>query len=394
MTIGIVVLNFGEPAEPSREAVVPYLTRIFLQNAALEEADTEEEERERSRDLAERRASALVEEYEGIGGSPLNEQATAQADALETELRDRGYDARTYVSMQFTEPYAADAVAAAQKDNVDRLVGLPVYPLCGPSTTVAALDLVEDAIAESGWEVPFDPVSGWHRHPAYTRMRADNVRSFLDSEGLSLADPGTTLVFSAHGTPEYYLEEGYRYGTYVTEFCEALAGALGSAYELGYQNHSNRDIPWTEPEVEDLIGTLGDEGRTERVVVEPVSFMHEQSETLSELDIELREEAEEAGLDFYRVPIPHDDDRFAPLLADLTEPFVGGFDPDYYNFRQCQCRDVPGTMCLNAPVERSYPDAGGGASERVDAGAETGTDADTAEAGTEADGGTAESSSR
>jgi ferrochelatase len=210
MTIGIVVLNFGEPAEPSREAVVPYLTRIFLQNAVLEEADTEEEERERSRELAERRASALVEEYEGIGGSPLNEQATAQADALETELRDRGYDARTYVSMQFTEPYAADAVAAAQKDNVDRLVGLPVYPLCGPSTTVAALDLVEDAIAESGWEVPFDPVSGWHRHPAYTRMRADNVRSFLDSEGLSLADPGTTLVFSAHGTPEYYLEEGYR----------------------------------------------------------------------------------------------------------------------------------------------------------------------------------------
>jgi len=352
MTTGVVVLNFGEPAEPSREAVVPYLTRIFLQNASLEEANTEEEARERSRELAERRAPALIDEYEEIGGSPLNEQATAQADALESVLEERGYDARTYVGMQFTEPYIKDAVGAAHDDGVDHLIGLPVYPLCGPSTTVAALDSVAEAISDLEWDVPFDPVSGWHRHPAYTRLRADNLREFARSEGLSLSDPGTTLVLSAHGTPEYYLEEGFRYGTYVTEFAEALGGALGTDYELGYQNHSNRDIPWTEPEVEAVIESLGNEGETERVVVEPVSFMHEQSETLSELDVELREEAEEVGLEFHRVPIPHDDARFAALLADLTEPFLGEFDPGYYNFRQCQCRDVPGTMCLNAPVER------------------------------------------
>ena len=359
MTTGVVVLNFGEPAEPSREAVVPYLTRIFLQNASLEEADTEEETHERSRELAERRAPALIEEYEGIGGSPLNEQATAQADALESVLEERDYDARTYVGMQFTEPSVRDAVEAAHDDGVDHLIGLPVYPLCGPSTTVAALDLVDEAMSELEWDIPFDPVSGWHRHPAYTRLRADNLREFAKDEGLSLSDPGTTTVFSAHGTPEYYLEAGYRYGTYVTEFCEALGGVLGTDYELGYQNHSNRDIPWTEPEVEELIESLGTESETERVVVEPVSFMHEQSETLSELDVELREEAEAVGLDFHRVPIPHGDARFAALLADLTEPFVGGFDPGYYNFRQCQCRDVPGTMCLNAPVERIESDTDG-----------------------------------
>jgi ferrochelatase len=350
MTTGVIVLNFGEPAEPTEKAVVPYLERIFLQNAALENADTEAEARERSRELAERRAPALLTEYEEIGGSPLNEQARGQAEALEAALSERGYDARTYVGMQFTEPYVDDAVETARADGVDRLVGLPVYPLCGPSTTVAALDRVGEAIEDLGWEGPFDPISGWHRHPAYTRLRADNVREFVASEGLSLDDPGTTLVLSAHGTPEYYLEEGYRYGTYVTEFCEALGAALGTDYELGYQNHANRDIPWTGPDVEDLIDSIA--GETERVVVEPVSFMHEQSETLSELDVELREAAEEHSLGFHRVPIPHDDERFPALLADLAEPFIGEFDPGYYNFRQCQCRDVPGTMCLNAPVER------------------------------------------
>ena len=127
-----------------------------------------------------------------------------------------------------------------------------------------------------------------------------------------------------------------------------MASLLGvEEYELGYQNHGNRGIEWTEPEIEELVESLD----TERVVVEPISFMHEQSETLSELDDELQEEATEAGLEFHRVPIPHDDERIAKVFADLVEPFLAEFDPGYYQFRQCQCRDKPGTMCLNAPRE-------------------------------------------
>ena len=45
MTTGVLLLNFGEPAEPNREAVLDYLERIFLANARLEEADTEAFER-------------------------------------------------------------------------------------------------------------------------------------------------------------------------------------------------------------------------------------------------------------------------------------------------------------------------------------------------------------
>ncbi|MFW6435424.1 MAG: ferrochelatase, partial [Halovenus sp.] len=152
---------------------------------------------------------------------------------------------------------------------------------------------------------------------------------------------------SAHGTPQYYLNEGSRYDRYVEERCAGMAGMLGvESYTLGFQNHDNRsEVAWTEPDVEEAIEAVD----AERVVVEPVSFMHEQSETLSELDIELREEAEDEGLDFYRVPVPHDDDRFPSVLADLAEPFLADFDPGYFQFRQCQCRDKPGTMCLNAP---------------------------------------------
>ncbi len=346
MSTGVVLLNFGEPAEPDREAVVDYLERIFYANADLEEADSEEAARKRSRQLAERRAPALIEEYEAIGGSPLNPQATAQAEALEDRLQADGYDVRTYVGMQYTEPFIGDAVDAAIDDGVDRILGLPIYPLCGPSTTVIALEELQDAVAECDPDLPVQEVTGWHRHPDYARLRADTIADVAAEHDLDLTDPDTALVFSAHGTPTHYLEEGSRYATYVEEYCSVQAALLGlEDYELGYQNHENRDIPWTEPEVEDLIEEID----AERVLVEPVSFLHEQSETLSELDVELAEEAEAVGLDFYRVPIPHDDDRILDVFSDLVEPFLADFDPGYYQLRQCQCRDRPGTMCLNAP---------------------------------------------
>jgi ferrochelatase len=348
MSTGVVLLNFGEPAEPERDRVVDYLERIFYANADLEDAESEEAARERARKLATRRAPGLLEEYEAIGGSPLNEQARGQTEQLEASLADRGYDVTTYLGMQYTEPFIEDAAETAHADGVDRLIGLPIYPLCGPSTNVLALDELEAAVADLGWEPEFQGITGWHKHPTYNRVRAEAIESFADEQGVVLHEEGTELVFSAHGTPKHYLEEGSRYDIYVEEYCDVVSSLLGvGEYHLGYQNHENRDIPWTEPEVEDLIEGID----AERVVVDPISFLHEQSETLSELDVELAEEAAEAGVEFYRVLIPHDDGRIPEVFADLVEPFVADFEPDYYQFRQCQCRDEPGTMCLNAPRE-------------------------------------------
>ncbi|NIP57096.1 MAG: ferrochelatase, partial [Gemmatimonadetes bacterium] len=116
-------------------------------------------------------------------------------------------------------------------------------------------------------------------------------------------------------------------------------------YEIGYQNHRNRPIEWTEPDVDKVVADLD----ADRVVVMAASFMHEQSETLAELDDELREVAEERGVAFHRVPIPYDSDRFIRALADLTEPLlteVPAFDD--LQLKRCLCRKTPYTFCLNA----------------------------------------------
>lgn len=343
----ILVVGFGEPPEPEESAVKRYLERIFFENMAIEGDMPEQAARERASELADRRLPGLMDEYEDIGGSPLQAHLEAYADGLGDELADRGLEAEVATATQYFEPTIPGALEEIAAIGPDRLVVLPMYPLCGPSTTVAAIASVTDALEEiEDWSPELAPIGGWHRHPGYNRLRAETVRSFVDEQGIDLTDPSVELVFSAHGTPVHYLEAGSRYDRYVEEYCDAQAALLGvDAYTLGFQNHGSRGVEWTQPDIEAAVESVD----AEHVVVEPISFIHEQSETLSELDIELAEEAAEAGLAFDRVPVPHDHPKMPAVLADLVEPTVAGFDDTYYAFRPCQCAETPGTRCLSAP---------------------------------------------
>jgi len=343
MRTGVILLNFGEPEHASEAEVVAFLERIFMANAPLESPSDPARVAARAAELARSRAPGLIEQYREVGGSPLNVQARAQAVALQRALERRGHEVVTYTAMQFTEPSIPEVVDAARADGVDRLLGLPVYPLCGPSTTVAALTALAAAVRATGWDVQLLELSGWHLHPDYIALRGDSIRRAAAAAGLDLGGR-THLVFSAHGTPLEYLRAGSRYDLYVDDCCRRVAVAAGApAYTIGFQNHANRPIEWTQPDVERVI----DEIEADAVVVDAISFMHEQSETLAELDRGLRERAEARGLVFRRVPIPHDDPRFAAVLADLVEAGLTGRG---IVLDACRCRTA--ARCTNARVSR------------------------------------------
>lgn len=347
MKLGVVMLNFGEPENPTMESVVPFLERIFSVNASLMDTPnpSAEEVRARSRALAEARAPGLIEEYEEIGGSPLHAQAREQAEALGAELTRRGHDAVVQLGMQFTNPPIGEALQAVRDAGVQFLVPIGIYPLCGPSTTVAALREVDRDLARMEWSVPMRQISGWHRHPGYIHLRAEAIRAVYQTNGLDLHDPATRLVFSAHGTPTRYLDEGSRYDEYVKEFCAAVASDLGvEKYELGYQNHTNRPgVEWTQPDIDKVIAEVD----ADRVVVDACSFMHEQSETLAELDHGLKAFAEEQGKAFHRVPVPHGDGRFTEFLADLVGDLVSGPEAAAFSLAPCRCAPLEGVWCTN-----------------------------------------------
>jgi ferrochelatase len=343
MATGVLLINFGEPDEPTLEKVAAYLQRIFLQNASLE-GHVSDAALERTRQLAQRRAPGLLEEYREIGGSPLNAQADAQATALREELARRGNDAKVYSAFQFTEPSIASAVGLAKSDGIDTLVAMPGYPLCGQSTTVAALEDVRTAIRALDWHPHFAGLAGWHSHPEYLRLRSEHIATFAATNGLDLNDLDTILYFSAHGTPLKYLYEGNRYDRYVFEHCNAVAHALGTLrFAVGFQNHSNRGIPWTQPDNEVRMREVTER----RLVVVPISFLKEQSETLAELDHELREFAEGLGKEFHRVPVPWNDAGVTSLLADLFEALVSGDTAAGGILGPCRCHASETTFCTN-----------------------------------------------
>ena len=337
----VLALHFGEPETSDLAEVTDFLERIFFANARLEPGA---DRRARSRELAERRAPGLIEDYERIGGSPLNGQARSQAALLSEALSRRGAALPVETGMQFTHPTIDEALARLRERDPARLVLLPVYPLCGPSTTVAALSQVEAALEAAGWNPETLEVTGWHRHPDYGALRANAIRRAAEEAGLDLGAEDTRLVFSAHGTPLSYVREGSRYVEYVEEWCADQAGRVGvERWTLGYQNHANRGVEWTQPSIEDAIAGL--EG-VDRVLVDPVSFMHEQSETLVELDHDLAGDARSLDLDFHRVPVPHSDDAFGEVLADLVLAALGEPIEGLPERRSCRCR--PGaTLCFN-----------------------------------------------
>ena len=209
-TIDVVLLGFGEPDGASPDETRAYLERIFMANARLEEGLTAEQRRARCRELAARRAPGLQADYERIGGSPLLAQCRAQAAALGAALAARGVVARIRVAMQFTPPFIEDVAVDCAAAGAERVIAVPLYPLCGASTTVAALDALEAALAP--WPtVRLAALSGWHAHPACVEAVATVVRDAMVASGADLASPGTLLYFSAHGTPLKYLREGSRY---------------------------------------------------------------------------------------------------------------------------------------------------------------------------------------
>jgi ferrochelatase len=343
MSLGLLFINFGEPDEPTPEKVTAFLERIFLRNASLE-GHTGEAAVARARELARQRAPGLLEAYAAIGGSPMNAQSVAQTESLRDELGRRGVHARAYSAFQYTDPAVAECVARAGEDGVDTLVAIPGYPLCGESTTAAALEDVRQALEATGAQMRLLALAGWHHHADYLRIQADHIRAYVTARELDLGRADTLLYFSVHGTPLKYLADGNRYDRYAFEHCRDVAAAVGARrYAVGFQNHGNRRVPWTQPDNEQRVRELGER----HLVVVPISFMKEQSETLSELDHELRELVESLGKELHRVPVPWDAPAFARYLADRVEellspdPAAGGV------LSRCRCCPASGTWCTN-----------------------------------------------
>ncbi len=320
--VGVLLLNLGGPERI--QDVKPFLYNLFsdpeiirLPVAAMQKPFAWL--------ISSLRSSKSQQAYRSIGGgSPLRRITKQQARELQSNLRQKGVDATSYVAMRYWHPFTESAVADLKADGVDQVVVLPLYPHFSISTSGSSFrELQRLRNTDPAFSrLPIRCIRSWYDHPGYIQALANLIAREIQA----CEEPATAhIFFSAHGVPKSYVEDaGDPYQLEIVAcsklILEQLRQQLGHSnpFTLAYQSRVG-PVEWLKPYTEDALQELGEQGVKDLVVV-PISFVSEHIETLEEIDIDYRELATTAGVkNFRRVPALDTDPAFIAALTDLVE---------------------------------------------------------------------------
>ena len=315
--VAVVLFNLGGPDSPA--AVRPFLVNLFTDPAILRVPFFVRPWL--ARIIAYARTKPATANYALLGGkSPLLELTRQQARALESALEAHAADmqARCFVAMRYWHPFSDAAVRDVQAWNPDQVLLLPLYPQFSTTTTGSSLTAWRAAAARVGLAKPTTALCCYHSDPAFSAATAALLRGTLD--GMPPGErPRARVLFSAHGLPETIIKRGDPYQFQVERTVAAVLRALREPdldWAICYQSRATPQV-WIGPSTEAEIARAAQD-KTPLVVV-PIAFVSEHSETLVELDVEYAELAHKEGVPaYYRVPAQNNDPGFIEALAGLV----------------------------------------------------------------------------
>lgn len=313
--VAIVLFNLGGPDKP--EAIRPFLLNLFNDPAILRVPFFVRPFL--ARKIAGARLQPATAAYQLLGGkSPLTEMTEAQAKAVEVALPE--LDARCFIAMRYWHPFSLAAAHAVKAWRPDEVVLLPLYPQYSTTTTGSSLTAWRQAAARVGLVTPTSAVCCYPTDPAFIDATLAIVRTAYDSARATL-DPAIPLriLFSAHGLPEAIVRDGDPYQYQIEQTVAALLGAWRRNdldWKICYQSRATPQ-QWITPSTDAEITLAGHDGTA--VLVVPIAFVSEHSETLVELDVDYNELAHRCGVPgYFRVPTQQLEPGFIRSLANLV----------------------------------------------------------------------------
>lgn len=313
MKLAVVLFNLGGP--DSLDAVEPFLRNLFEDPAIL--ALPRFVRVPLAWFIASRRAPFAREIYKKIGGrSPILSETEAQATALDKVLAARGIEARSFIAMRCWKPFSDEAAEAIKCWGADAIVLLPLYPQFSTTTTGSALADWERAARKAGLSAPTSTVCCYPQADGFIAAEAELIH-----QSLTRTKPGVDyrLLLSAHGLPKRIIARGDPYQWQVERTAAALVDRLGIRsldWRICYQSRVG-PLDWIEPATDSEVRRAGADGKG--VIVAPIAFVSEHSETLVELDMDYAELARASGVpDYLRVPAVGVQPLFIAALAELV----------------------------------------------------------------------------
>ena len=311
----VVLFNLGGP--DSLDAVEPFLFNLFSDPAIIRLPRLFRHFI--AKRISRRRAPIAQEIYRQMGGkSPIVEQTKAQAEALEVALSDLG-EVRVFTTMRYWHPRSDVAAMEVKRYAPDRVMLLPLYPQFSTTTTKSSLvDWYRAAknIGLTSPQVTSSALCCYATSEGLITAQSELITPLLSA---AAAKGPVRLLLSAHGLPESIVKSGDPYAWQVEQTAAGIVDKLGIEgldWRLCYQSRVG-PMKWIGPSTDDEIKRAGIEDVA--LVVAPIAFVSEHSETLVELDIEYRELAQKSGVPAYdRAPAVGCHPAFIAALADLT----------------------------------------------------------------------------
>tara|TARA_R110000751_G_scaffold75533_6_gene152151 strand:+ start:2685 stop:3836 length:1152 start_codon:yes stop_codon:yes gene_type:complete len=340
----IILFNLGGPDGP--DAVKPFLFNLFNDPAIISLPNPFRYLLAKL--ISSRRAPVAQEIYAHLGGkSPLLELTQDQANALQTTLNDsdNGFENRCFIAMRYWKPFADETAKQVKSWGADEMILLPLYPQFSTTTSGSSVRDWKEACCKIGLTTPMKTACCYPTNPGFIDATADMVKEgYQRAQDQNKGAP--RLLFSAHGVPKAVITKRQDpYQSQIEKSAQAVVDKMaipGLDWIVCYQSKVG-PMEWIGPSTEDEIKRAGKDGVP--LVIVPIAFVTEHSETLVELDIEYREIADHLKIPVYeRVRTVCSHSKFIAGLANVIEETQreldqNGIDNDSAQTRGWWCPD-------------------------------------------------------
>ena len=261
--------------------------------------------------IVTKRLDSAWENYEHIGNaSPIN----PLTEKLVEKCNEKIEEFKTYQVMRYTPPFAQDVIKQMLDDGINEIVLLPLYPQYSTTTTKSSIENFIDYLPYTfGKNIRY--IETFYKNEKFNECIINEIISNVEDES------EYNLIFSAHGLPQKIVDAGDPYEQQMIEHVKILSdklelkGKIFKSVNLAYQSKVG-PLKWLEPSLEDMLKNF----KEQKVIIYPIAFIVDNSETDFELDIEYREIAHELEISEYKVcRCVNDSDEFVEAIKDIIK---------------------------------------------------------------------------
>ncbi len=311
MKKAVVLFNLGGPDK--LENVEPFLFNLFNDPAIISIPSILRYPL--AKFISKRRTPIAQNIYKEIGNkSPILELTKNQAESLENNLLKKG-DYKCFVVMRCWHPRAFDVIKKVREYNPEEIILLPLYPQFSASTSGSSINEWNELCKKEKYITKTKTVCCYPTENNFIESHISLIRKTIKT----VENDNFKLIFSAHGLPENKIKKGDPYQWQVEETVKEIILKMKNDkldYIISYQSRVG-PLKWIGPSTDEMIIKYSKERKG--IVIVPVAFVSEHSETLVELDIEYKKLAQKNGCSFYkRVPALGIEENFIKGLTELV----------------------------------------------------------------------------